>query len=96
METPLSTAIRSIRTRLQLSQCAFGQVLFVRENTIWRWEKGRATPGSWALITLYSRAETEEETNPIVRALERRGLPVNTGLGAGTHETIAPNAERPS
>jgi len=89
--TPLSAAIRSIRTRLHLSQFALSRLLSVRENTVWRWENGQVVPQSWALTILYGRAETEEEAGPILRALESKGIALNMGAGAET----MPSGDRP-
>jgi DNA-binding XRE family transcriptional regulator len=90
--TPLSAAIRSIRTRLELSQEALGRILSVRGITVWRWEKGLFVPRAWELISLYRHASTEAERGAILQVLDSQGIDLKMGAGAGgSHETILPS-----
>jgi transcriptional regulator with XRE-family HTH domain len=93
--TPLSAAIRSIRTRLKLTQYGLSELLSVRQNSVWRYESGRSVPNTWHLINLYHHARTEEEIRPILQTLEARGVPLPTpDAGGEPHQTPAP-AEEP-
>jgi len=45
----MENEILSIRTRLGIRQNKFAELIGVRANTVYRWEKGRANPSELAL-----------------------------------------------
>ena len=55
-------ALRTIRTRLGLTQEELGKRLGVRKNTVWRWETGmRHIPEPVARIMPYLAEEVKQE-----------------------------------
>ena len=60
--TMTAAELRTIRTRLGLTQEELGQRLGVQKNTVWRWETGmRHIPEPVARLLPYLAKEVKEE-----------------------------------
>ena len=67
-----------IRTRLDLTQMAFGNLLGVQRNSVSRWELRTSRPQVATLIALLRMAETGAEVSSIREALLGAGVPLGT------------------
>jgi transcriptional regulator with XRE-family HTH domain len=82
---PLALTIRAIRRRLGLTQVAFSRMLSIQQNSLSRFETGDDKPSTERLIHLLRLAGTDGEREPIVAALEKRGvLASDLALSAST------------
>ena len=70
----VGVTIRSMRSRLGLTQVAFSVILSIRQNTLSQVETGVLKPSIERLIQLLRIARTEGEREPLIAALERRGI----------------------
>lgn len=73
----LGRAIRNIRRRLDLNQRELAAFLHWHQTTIAQYELGTAQPSAGRLIRLLHLAVAEEECQPILAALEAKGISVS-------------------
>lgn len=52
----MGNLIRSLRTREGLSQSGLAHVLGVTTEAVFKWEKGKRTPGGYTMLMLYDMA----------------------------------------
>ena len=71
---PLGGAIRDIRLRMKRSQTRFARLLGWPQASLSQYESGDAEPSAERLIALLRLAENETERQPILKALEERGV----------------------
>ena len=70
----IGAAIRAIRKRLGLTQVAFSKTLSIQQNTLSQLETGHTKPSTKHLIHLLRIARTDGEREPVMAALEQRGI----------------------
>src|ERR1017187_8415615 len=94
---PLALTIRAIRKRLGLTQVAFSRILSIQQHSLSRFETGDDKPSTERLIHLLRLACTDGEREPVVAALEQRGvLASDLAISISTPTLLHDNSNQPA
>lgn len=73
-DTALASAVRAVRSRLQLTQKQLAGRLSIQQNSVSRIENGSSSVSVAVLMRLLRLSHGSGEQEPILSELERRGI----------------------